>query len=128
VAVKLVGAGFTVAGVDRNADGLSELPDGVRQVPGAATDPVVAKAVVDRVAAEAGPPEVLVNTIGTYGTGDALSATPDQLRQMMDVNVGPALWLTQAVAPYMKERGSGSITFVSPAGRPSRTRAWPRTA
>ena len=25
VAVKLVGAGFTVAGVDRNADGLSEL-------------------------------------------------------------------------------------------------------
>src|SRR6266704_3043474 len=32
---------------------------------------------------------------------------------MMDVNVGPALWLTQAVAPYMKKRGSGSITFVS---------------
>jgi NAD(P)-dependent dehydrogenase (short-subunit alcohol dehydrogenase family) len=112
-AVKLAGAGFTVAGVDRNADGLSELPDGVRQVPGDATDPAVAKAVVDRVAAEAGPPEVLVNTIGTYGTGDALSATPDQLRQMMDINVGPALWLTQAVAPYMKERGSGSITFVS---------------
>jgi NAD(P)-dependent dehydrogenase (short-subunit alcohol dehydrogenase family) len=56
---------------------------------------------------------VLVNTIGAYGIGDALSATPDQLRQMMDVNVGPALWLTQAVAPYMKERGSGSITFVS---------------
>ena len=27
-----------------------------------------------------------MNTIGTYGTGDALSATPDQLRQMMDVN------------------------------------------
>ena len=113
VAVKLVGAGFTVAGADRNADGLSELPDGVRQVPGDATDPAGAKAVVDRVAAEVGPPEVLVNTIGTYGIGDALSATPDQLRQMMDVNVGPALWLTQAVAPYMKERGSGSITFVS---------------
>jgi NAD(P)-dependent dehydrogenase (short-subunit alcohol dehydrogenase family) len=99
VAVKLAGAGFTVAGVG--------------QVPGDATDPAVAKAVVDRVAAEVGPPEVLVNTIGMYGIGDALSATPDQLRQMMDVNVGPALWLTQAVAPYMKERGSGSITFVS---------------
>ena len=113
VVVKLVGAGFTVAGVDRNADGLNELPDGIRQVPGDATDPAVAKAVVDRVAAEVGPPEVLVNTIGMYGIGDALSATPDQLRQMMDVNVGPALWLTQAVAPYMKERGSGSITFVS---------------
>jgi NAD(P)-dependent dehydrogenase (short-subunit alcohol dehydrogenase family) len=113
VVVKLAGAGFTVAGADRNADGLNELPDGIRQVPGDATDPAVAKAVVDRVAAEVGPPEVLVNTIGMYGIGDALSATPGQLRQMMDVNVGPALWLTQAVAPYMKERGSGSITFVS---------------
>ena len=79
-------------------------------MPGDATDPAVAKAVVDRVAAEVGPPEVLVNTIGTYGIGDALSATPEQLRQMMDVNVGPALWLTPAVAPYMKERGSSSIT------------------
>src|SRR5258708_11787521 len=117
VAVKLAGAGFTVAGVDRNADGLSELRDGIRQVPGDATDPAVAKAVVDRVAAEVGPPEVLVNTIGMYGIGDALSATPDQLRQMMDVNVGPALWLTQAVAPYMKEPGSGPITF-SPSPPP----------
>src|SRR5260370_7588772 len=111
VAVKLVGAGFTVAGVDRNADGLTELPDGVRQVPGDATDPVVAKAVVDRVAAEVGPPEVLVNTIGMYGIGDALSATPDQLRQMMDVNVGPALWLTQAVPPSLKHPRSPPITF-----------------
>jgi hypothetical protein len=56
VAVKLAGAGFTVAGVDRNADGLGELPDGVRQVPGDATDPAVAKTVVGRVAAEVGPP------------------------------------------------------------------------
>src|SRR5260370_27938340 len=111
VAVKLVGAGFTVAGVDRDADGLSELPHGIRQVPGDATDPAVAKAVVDRVAAEVGLPEVLVNTIGMYGIGDALSATPDQLRQVMGVNVGPALWLTHAVAAYMKEHRSGAITI-----------------
>jgi NAD(P)-dependent dehydrogenase (short-subunit alcohol dehydrogenase family) len=41
-------------------------------------------------------PEVLVNTIGTYHLGDALTATPEDLRLMMDVNVGAALWLTQA--------------------------------
>jgi NAD(P)-dependent dehydrogenase (short-subunit alcohol dehydrogenase family) len=35
---------------------------------------------------------------------------------MIDVNVGPALWLTQAVVPYMRERGSGSIVHV--ASRP----------
>jgi len=32
---------------------------------------------------------------------------------MIDVNVGPALWLSQAVAPYMRERGSGAIVHVS---------------
>jgi len=112
-AEKLAAAGFTVVGVDRNEEGLKELPDGIRRKPGDATDPDAAKSLIDQIAAEVGPPEVLVNTIGMYGIGDALSATPGQLRQMMDVNVGPALWLTQAVAPYMTERGSGSITFVS---------------
>ena len=102
-----------MVGVDRSEEGLKELPDGIRREAADPTDPAAARSVVDRIASEVGPPEVLVNTIGTYGIGDALSATPDQLRQMMDVNVGPALWLTQAVAPYMKERGSGSITFVS---------------
>jgi len=35
---------------------------------------------------------------------------------MIDVNVGAALWLTQAVVPYPRERGSGSIVHV--AARP----------
>ena len=57
-----------------------------------------------------------MNTIGTYHLGDALTATQADLRLMIDVNVGPALWLTQAVVPYMRERGSGSIVHV--ASRP----------
>ena len=44
-----------------------------------------------RVAAEAGPPEVLVNTIGMFHPGDALTATPEDLRLMIDVNVGGAV-------------------------------------
>jgi len=32
---------------------------------------------------------------------------------MVDVNAGAALWLTQAVVPYMKQAGSGSIVHVS---------------
>jgi NAD(P)-dependent dehydrogenase (short-subunit alcohol dehydrogenase family) len=32
---------------------------------------------------------------------------------MIDVNTGTALWLTQAVAPYMRERGSGAIVHVT---------------
>jgi NAD(P)-dependent dehydrogenase (short-subunit alcohol dehydrogenase family) len=115
-AQKLTAAGFTAVGVDRNEDGLKQLPDGIRYVAGDPTDPAAAKTIVDRIAAEFGPPEVLVNTIGTYHLGDALDVTPEDLRLMIDVNLGTALWLTQAVAPYMRERGSGAIVHV--ASRP----------
>jgi NAD(P)-dependent dehydrogenase (short-subunit alcohol dehydrogenase family) len=115
-AQKLASAGFTVVGVDRNADGLKELPDGIRTEVGDATDPAVAKELVDRIAAEVGPPEVLVNALGTYHLADALDATPADLRLMIDVNAGAALWLTQAVVPYMRDRGAGVIVHV--AARP----------
>jgi NAD(P)-dependent dehydrogenase (short-subunit alcohol dehydrogenase family) len=115
-AEKLAAAGFTVVGVDRNEDGLKALPDGIRYEAGDATDPAVARALVERIAAEVGSPEVLVNTIGMYHLGGALDATPEDLRLMIDVNAGTALWLTQAVAPYMRERGSGAIVHV--AARP----------
>ena len=108
-AVSLAGAGFTVVGVDRSEQGLAELADGIRRELGDSTDPAAARSLVDRIAAEVGPPEVLVNTIGAFRVGDALTATPEDLRVMIDVNVGPALWLSQAVAPYMRERGSGAI-------------------
>jgi NAD(P)-dependent dehydrogenase (short-subunit alcohol dehydrogenase family) len=68
---------------------------------------------VDRLVADVGPPDVLVNTIGAYDVGDALTVTPETLRHMIDVNVGPALWLTQAVVPHMERRGSGAIVHVA---------------
>jgi NAD(P)-dependent dehydrogenase (short-subunit alcohol dehydrogenase family) len=116
VAEKLTVAGFTVAGIDRSAEPLKQLPDSIWRDTADPADPAAARAVVDRIAAEVGPPEVLVNTIGMYHLGDALAATPEDLRLMMDVNVGAALWLTQAVVPYLRERGAGSIVHV--AARP----------
>jgi NAD(P)-dependent dehydrogenase (short-subunit alcohol dehydrogenase family) len=112
-AEKLVAAGFTAVGVDRNEEGLKALPESIRREAADATDPAAARSVVDRIAAEVGPPEVLVNTIGTYHLGDALAATQEDLRLMIDVNLGAALWLTQAVVPYLRERGSGAIVHVS---------------
>jgi NAD(P)-dependent dehydrogenase (short-subunit alcohol dehydrogenase family) len=117
----LAGAGYTVVGVDRNDQGLKELSEGIRRQAGDATDPAAAKSLIDRIAAEAGPPEVLVNTIGTFRLGEAVAATPEDLRVLMDVNLGAALWLTQAVEPYMRQRGKGSIVHVSarPAADPT---------
>ena len=112
-AEKLAAAGFTVVGIDRSENGLKELPDDIRREVADPVDPASARNVIDRIAAEVGPPEVLVNTIGMYHLGDALSATQEDLRLMIDVNLGPALWLTQAMVPYLRERGSGSIVHVA---------------
>ena len=109
----LATAGYTVVGVDRNEEGLKALSDGIRRTAGDATDPAAAKSLIDQIAAEVGPPEVLVNTIGTFRLGEAVAATQDDLRVMMDVNLGAALWLSQAVEPHMRQRGKGSIVHVS---------------
>jgi NAD(P)-dependent dehydrogenase (short-subunit alcohol dehydrogenase family) len=52
-----------------------------------------------------------VNTIGAFDPGDALSTAPETLRLMIDVDLGPALWLSQAVAAHMQQ-GSGVIVHV----------------
>ncbi len=115
-AVTLAAGGLTVVAVDRNERGLGEFPGSVRAEVADTTDPAVAKSLVDRVAVEVGPPDVLVNTIGVFRPGDAVGTAPGELRLMMDVNLGPALWLSQAVAPHMRQQGSGAIVHV--AARP----------
>ena len=113
----LADSGLTVVVVDRTQDALRGLPDGIRSEVADTTDPATATALVDRLAREVGPPGVLVNTIGAFRLGDALSTTPETLHLMMDVNLGPALWMTQAVAPHMTQLGSGAIVHV--ASRPA---------
>jgi NAD(P)-dependent dehydrogenase (short-subunit alcohol dehydrogenase family) len=115
-AATLTDRGFLVVGIDRSESGLKELPDGIGHEVADPTDPAMARGAVDAIAREVGPPAALVNTIGGFAVGDALSTTPETLRLMLDVNLGPALWLTQAAAPYMRQRGSGVIVHV--AARP----------
>ena len=115
-AATLAASGLTVVAVDRNERALRELPDGARPEVADTTDPAAATSLIDRIAGEVGPPDVLVNTIGMYHLGEALTATPEDLRLMIDVNVGAALWLTQAVVPYLRDCGSGAIVHV--AARP----------
>lgn len=109
----LAAAGYLVVGVDRSQQRLKELSDGIRREAGDATDPAAAKTLIDRIADKVGPPEVLVNTIGMFRLGEAVAATPEDLKVLMDVNLGAALWLSQAVVPYMRQRGKGSIVHVS---------------
>ena len=113
VAATLAAGGLTVVAVDRNEHALRDLPDGVRREVADTTDPAVARQLVDRIAGQVGPPDVLVNTIGAFRLADALSTTPEMLRLMIDVNLGPALWLSQAVAPHMQRQGGGAIVHIT---------------
>jgi NAD(P)-dependent dehydrogenase (short-subunit alcohol dehydrogenase family) len=115
-ALKLADRGMTVVAVDRNESGLEGLPEGITRQVMDATDPDAAAPMVERIVHDVGPPEVLVNTIGAFQTGDALTTTPDLLHQMIDINLGSALWLSQAVAPSMQRNGSGAIVHI--AARP----------
>jgi NAD(P)-dependent dehydrogenase (short-subunit alcohol dehydrogenase family) len=115
-AAALAASGLTVVAVDRNEHAQRDLSGDVRPEVADTTDPAAAKSLIGRIAGEVGPPDVLVNTIGAFRPGDALAATPETLRLMIDVNLGPSLWLSQAVAPYMQRQGSGAIVHV--AARP----------
>jgi NAD(P)-dependent dehydrogenase (short-subunit alcohol dehydrogenase family) len=112
-ATTLAARGLTVVAVDRNEEALRELPDSIVRESADTTNPATAKSLIDRIAADVGPPDVLVNTIGAFHLGDALSTTPEELQLMVDVNLGAALWLSQAAAPHMQRHGSGVIVHVS---------------
>lgn len=115
-AVKLADRGMTVVAVDRNKPGLEGLPDGIARELVDATDPNAVAPMVERIVQNVGPPDALVNTVGAFQPVDALNTTPDLLRLMIDINLGTALWLSQAVAPYMQRNGSGAIVHI--AARP----------
>ena len=113
ITAALAASGFTVVALDRNEHAMSDLPDAVHKEAADPADPGVVTRLIDRIAAEVGPPGVLVNAVGAFRLGDALATTPETLRLMLDVNLGPALWLSQAVAPHMRQQGSGAIVHVT---------------
>jgi len=60
-----------------------------------------------------GDRSVLAAAIGNRRQGKGLLA--DVRRLMLDVNLGPALWLTQAMAPHMRQAGGQVPSCTWPA-------------
>ena len=116
-AIALGAGGLRVAVIDRSAGRAGDLPDGMRREVANPTDAGEVRVVIDRLAAELGPPAVLVNTVGSFAMGDALETTPEALELMLDVNLGAALWLSRAAAPHMQRAGGGAIVHI--ASRPA---------
>src|ERR1022692_3356096 len=111
----LAARGFAVVALDRSEHAMNDLSGSVRKVAADPADPAVVAEAINRIAADAGPPGVLVNVVGTFRLGDALATTPETLRLMLDVNLGPALWLSQAVAPQLIDTASNRATMPAEA-------------
>lgn len=67
----------------------------------------------ERLVAEAGAVEVLVNNAGAAYQRDFLDVTDEQWQEMWEVNVMSAVRTIRAVVPGMRERGGGAIVNVS---------------
>ncbi len=109
------GAGAIVAVVARTQDAIQTLAAelGGTAHPADLSNAAQVATLVERVEAEAGPVDVLVNNAGLDAVGGFADATGDELRRVTEVNyLAPAELCRQAI-PRMLRRGGGHIVNIS---------------
>ncbi len=114
IAKALAERGATVILSARKAEALEalavELPgDGHLALPADLAEPGAA----EKLAADAGPVDVLVANAGLPGAGWLLDFTPEQVTRALRINLEAPMLLAQALSPAMIERGSGHLVFVA---------------
>jgi NAD(P)-dependent dehydrogenase (short-subunit alcohol dehydrogenase family) len=107
----LHGAGFRVFGTSRR--GAAESSDGVTMLACDVTDDGSVARMVDRVLAEAGRIDLLVNNAGIGLLGGAEESSTAQAQALFDVNVFGVLRVISAVLPAMRRQGNGRIINLS---------------
>lgn len=83
------------------------------EVPGDVMNPFAVQAMVDRVCAELGGIDFLVNNAGIWTDGRIDRMTDADWARMIGVNLTGAFHLCRAVVPSMKERGGGAIVNIA---------------
>nr|BFE87874.1 hypothetical protein GCM10020093_104750 [Planobispora longispora] len=91
------------------------------------TRPEDCQALVEAAVAELGAVDVLINNAGVGTAVPALKETPEQFRQVVDINLHGTYWMAQACARVMRP-GSSIVNIGSILGRPRRACRRPPTA
>ena len=104
--------GYNVAMLARDADRLDalaqELPGGHPYVCDVSSEDAV-KETVAKIKSDLGSPDVVIHNAVRGTRGTVLEISPRDLQRNFEVNVLGLLYLTQATAPSMIEKGKGSI-------------------
>jgi NAD(P)-dependent dehydrogenase (short-subunit alcohol dehydrogenase family) len=134
VALRLAAADWRVALLGRRIESLEETVQraGERSrqltvVPCDIRDAAAVSRMADRVKAEVGDIELLVNAAGTNAPQRALEVLSLlDYQDLMDTNLNGAYFCVQAFLPGMRQRGSGTIVnIVSDAGKAASPKAGP---
>src|SRR5688500_18498715 len=120
VVIELAKRGYEIALIGRREEPLNEtiaLTDSrqrkLRAVPCDIGDANDVARMADRVRAELGDPTVLVNSAGTNIARRALTdLSIDDYRQVIDINLNGAFFVTHAFLPAMRAQRSGTIVHV----------------
>ena len=105
--------------LDRDPVGLGEIEAArdaglpITIVPFDVTDEAAAVALVDRIVAEAGRIDALVNNAGVSMMAALEEVSIDDARRMFEINYFGPLRLIQLVLPHMRRQGAGRIVNVS---------------
>ena len=128
-AVALAEAGANVALAARRADKLSQTRQAVEAVgrhvlvvPTDVADPEACQRLVDATMAEFGRVDILVNNAGVGTSYPATRETPEQFRQVIDINLNGCYWMAQACGRVMLPGSSivnvSSVLGMTTAGLP----------
>ena len=77
------------------------------------TDSAAANAFVQEARAKLGGIDILVNNVGGNRRKLFEETTDEDWAELFHLNVGAAFNMTRAVLPSMRERGGGSVVFIS---------------
>lgn len=116
-ALRLKNAGFEVYAVARRVDRMADLAkQGVHVFGMDVTDDDAVVSGIERIIAEQGRIDVLVNNAGYGSYGAVEDVAIDEARRQFEVNVFALARLTQLVTPHMRAQGSGRIINISSVG------------
>jgi len=116
-ALQLKQEGFEVYAVARRVDRMEALAkQGIHVFGMDVTDDDSMVSGVERIVAEQGRIDVLVNNAGYGSYGAVEDVAIDEARRQFEVNVFGLARLTQLVTPHMRKQGSGRIINISSIG------------